>query len=265
MREIVFVGLGLNDEKGISLRGLEEIKNAENIFIELYTNLMPNFSLKNLEFISGKQPYILSRRELEEEEGKIILDATERGRTVFLVPGDPLIATTHISLRLEAKKRKIKTRIIHGTSVISAIIGQTGLHNYKFGKTVTIPLPGNFSETPYKVIIQNKKSGLHTLCLLDINAKTQQFLSINEALRTLLDIEQKRKQQATTLDTFAIGVARIGSSSQFLKADNIVNLLKIDFGGPPQSLIFPGDLHFMETEALIAFAQAPQNIKEHKQ
>jgi len=108
MREIVFVGLGLNDEKGISLRGLEEIKNAKNIFIELYTNLMPNFSLKNLEFISGKQPYILSRRELEEEEGKIILDAAERGRTVFLVPGDPLIATTHISLRLEAKKTQNK-------------------------------------------------------------------------------------------------------------------------------------------------------------
>lgn len=265
MREIVFVGIGLNDEKGISLKGLEEIKNSENIFIELYTNFMPNFSIKNLEFISGKKINRLSRRELEEEDGKIILDATERGKTVFLVPGDPLIATTHISLRLEAKKRKIRTRIVHGASVISAIIGQTGLHNYKFGKTVTIPLSGNYSETPYKVIIQNKKRGLHTLCLLDINTKSQQFLSIKEALRTLLDIEQKRKKQVTTLNTFAIGVARIGNSSQFIKANNIENLLKIDFGGPPQSLIFPGELHFMESEALIAFAQAPPRIKEDKQ
>ena len=138
-------------------------------------------------------------------------------------------------------------------------------HNYKFGKTVTIPLPRNFSETPYNVIIQNKKNGLHTLCLLDIDAKKQKFLSINEALRVLLDIEQKRKQQAITLDTLAIGVARIGHSSQFLKADNIANLLKNDFGGPPQSLIFPGKLHFTEVEALILFVQAPQKIKEYKQ
>jgi diphthine synthase len=265
MRELVFVGLGLNDEKGISIRGLEEIKNAENVFIELYTNLMPNFSVNNLEISSGKQLHILSRNELEEEKGEIILKAAEKGKAVFLVPGDPLIATTHISLRLEAKKHKIKTRIIHGTSVISAIIGLTGLHNYKFGKTVTIPLPGNFSETPYNVIKQNKKIGLHTLCLLDINAKTKQFLSINKALKALLDIEQKRKQQIVTLNTFAVGVTRIGSNFQFVKADYIVDLLEIDFGGPPQSLIFPGKLHFMETEALIAFAQAPQKIKEFKQ
>ena len=265
MREIVFVGLGLNNEKGISLRGLEEIKNAKNVFIELYTNLMPNFSLDNLKIISGKQPYKLSRHELEEEEGEIVLNAAEKGKTVFLVPGDPLIATTHISLRLEAKKRKIKTRIVHGTSIISAIIGVSGLHNYKFGKTVTIPLPGNFSETPYNVIIQNKKNGLHTLCLLDINAKHKQFLSINEALRVLLDIEQKRGKQIATLDTFAVGAARVESVTQILEADCIANLLEIDFGGPPQSLIFPSKLHFMEAEALIAFAKAPRKIKEYKQ
>lgn len=265
MKEIVFVGLGLNDEKGISVQGLEEIQSAENVFIELYTNLMPNFSLDNLKRMSRKQPYVLSRHELEEENGEIVLKAAEKGKTVFLVPGDPLIATTHITLRLEAKKRKLKTRIIHGTSVISAIMGFSGLHNYKFGKTVTIPLPGNYSETPYNTIIQNKKFGLHTLCLLDINIKKEQFLSINKALTLLLDIEQKRKQQITKPDTIAVGIARIGSSSQILKADYMIKLLNFDFGDPPQSLIFPGKLHFMEVEALIAFAKAPRKLKEYAQ
>jgi diphthine synthase len=265
MKEIVFVGLGLNDEKGISIQGLEEIKSAENVFIELYTNLMPNFSLDNLKHMSKKQPYILSRHELEEDNGEVVLKAAENGKTIFLVPGDPLIATTHITLRLEAKKRKLKTRIVHGTSVISAIMGYSGLHNYKFGKTVTIPLPDNFSETPYKVIMQNKKFGLHTLCLLDINTKKEQFLSINEALKLLLDIEEKRKQQIITPNTIVVGIARIGSSSQILKADYLIDLLDFDFGDPPQSLIFPGKLHFMEVEALIAFGNASRKLKEHKQ
>ncbi|KON33459.1 MAG: hypothetical protein AC479_04495 [miscellaneous Crenarchaeota group-6 archaeon AD8-1] len=251
MKEIIFVGLGLNDEKGVSIRGLEEIKSAKNVFIELYTNLMPNFSIDNLRKISGKNPYILSRYELEEEKGEIILKAAERGKTIFLVPGDPLIATTHISLRLEAKKRKIKTSVIHGTSVISAIIGATGLHK-------------NFSETPYDVIAQNKINGLHTLCLLDINAKKKQFLSINDALKILLDIETKRKQKLVNFDTLVVGAARIGSISQFIKADYLSDLIKTNFGGPPQSLIFPGELHFMETEALISFAKAPREIMEVK-
>jgi len=135
------------------------------------------------------------------------------------------------------------------------------IHNYKFGKTVTISLPENYSETPYNVIVQNKKFGLHTLCLLDIDSKKKKFLSINEGLSFLLDIEEKRGKQATTLDTLAIGAARIGSTQQELKADFIKDLMNFKFEGPPQTLIFPGNLHFMEVKALIAFAKAPKNIK----
>ena len=85
-----------------------------------------------------------------------ILEAAKKGKAVFLVPGDPFIATTHVTLRIDAEKQGIKTRIVHGTSIISAIVSLSGLHNYKFGKTVTIPFPENFSETPYNVIAQNK-------------------------------------------------------------------------------------------------------------
>ena len=175
MKELVFVGLGLNDEKGISLNGLEEAKAADNVFLELYTSLLPDFSLKNLEALVGKKIQIISRRNLEEENGKTILDAADTGKAAFLVPGDPFIATTHVTLRIEAAKRKIQTRVVHGASIISAIIGVSGLHNYKFGKTVTIPFRENFSETPYNVIAQNKQLGLHTLCLLDLKADEECF------------------------------------------------------------------------------------------
>ena len=48
MGELVFVGLGLFDEKDISLRGLKELKSADFIFAELYTSLMQGLNVKNL-------------------------------------------------------------------------------------------------------------------------------------------------------------------------------------------------------------------------
>jgi diphthine synthase len=261
LSELVFVGLGLHDEKGISLQGLEETKTADHAFIELYTSLLPNFSTKRFEAMVNKQVHMVSRRDLEEENGALILKAAEKGKTVFLVPGDPFIATTHVTLRIEAEKGGVKTRIVHGASVNSAIIGLSGLHNYKFGKTVTVPFPENFSETPYRVIAQNKKLGLHTLCLLDLKVEEKRFLSINEALTLLLEIEQRRKECIVTPSTVAVGVARAGSNAPTLKADFIKELLKHDFGEPPQSLIFPGNLHFMEAEALVAFAGAPEELR----
>lgn len=262
MDELVFVGLGLHDERGISLRGLDEVKSADTVFAEFYTSLLPNFSVKHFEEISGKRLKVVSRKELEEENGKAILKAAGKGKVVLLVPGDPLIATTHIALRLEAEKRGIKTRVIHGASIISAAIGLSGLHNYKFGKSVTIPFPENFSETPYEVVTQNRKLGLHTLCLLDINAEERRYLSIQESLELLLKVEEKRKRRIVTMETLAVGIARAGSSNPTVKANFIKDLLSYDFGDPPYTIIFLGRLHFMEAEALIVLAGAPQKVRE---
>jgi diphthine synthase len=261
--EIVFVGLGLHDEMGISLHGLEEVKTADTAFIELYTSFMPNFSIKRFEERSGNKLNVVSRRELEEENGEIILKAAENGKAVLLVPGDPLIATTHVALRIEAERRGIKTRIVHGASILSAVMGLSGLHNYKFGKSVTIPFQDEtFSETPYDVIAQNRKLGLHTLCLLDIKAEEKRYLSIRESLELLLKIEEKRKKGTVTTNTLVVGIARAGSTNPTVKADSIEELLIYDFGEPPYSIIFPGKLHFMEAEALIVLAGGPETLRK---
>lgn len=261
MKELVFVGLGLCDEKDISMRGLEEIKLANHVFIETYTSLMPNLSFEKLEKLCGKKLEAVSRHELEEENGERILRAAMKGRAVLLVPGDPLIATTHIALRLEAAKRGVKTRIVHAASIASAVMGLCGLHNYKFGKSVTIPFPENFSETPYMVIAQNKERGLHTLCLLDIDVEGNRYLSIREAFEMLLKVEEEKRINVVTIETLAVGVARAGSLNPKVKAGSVKELLGYDFGGPPYSLVFPGKLHFMEAEALIAFAEAPLSVR----
>ena len=261
MNELVFVGLGLNDEQGITLKGLEETKSADTVFMETYTSRMPDFSLQRFEKLCEKKVQLIARNDLEEENGKVILEAAKKGKTVFLVPGDPFIATTHVTLRIDAEKQGIKTRIVHGISIISAIVSLSGLHNYKFGKTVTVPFPENFSETPYNVIAQNKQIGLHTLCLLDLKANENHYLSINQALKMLLEVEQKKKLNVATLDTVAVGIARAGNSNPLLKADLIRDLANFDFGEPPYSLIIPGELHFMEAEALMVFGGAPSTFR----
>ena len=260
--ELVFVGLGLHDHSGISLRGLEETKTADYVFIELYTSLLPDFSMKIFAKFSGKKPQVVVRKDLEERNGKIILDKATAGKAVLLVPGDPMIATTHVALRIEAEKHGIKTRLVHGASILSAAIGASGLHNYKFGKSVTIPFPDeSSSETPYEVIAQNKELGLHTLCLLDIEVSGNRYLSIGGALRELSKTEAKRKDNVVTVDMLAVGVARAGSTNPIVKAGSVMEIMDYDFGKPPHSLIFPGRLHFMEAEALIVLAGGPETLR----
>jgi len=262
MKELVFIGLGLNDEYGITLKGLEEIKTANEVFMETYTSRMPNFNLQHFEEICGKKIRFITRQTLEEENGKQLLQAAKTGKIVFLVPGDPFIATTHVTLRIDAEKIGIHTRIIHGISIMSAIVSLSGLHNYKFGKTVTVPFPETSAETPYNVIAQNKKLGLHTLCLLDLKEPENRYLTIKQAFETLQIVEAKRREKIVTQDTVAVGVARVGSDCPVLKAGFVKDLSLFDFGAPPYSLVFPGDLHFMEIDALVAFAGAPVEFKE---
>jgi diphthine synthase len=261
--ELVFVGLGLYDEKDVSLRGLEEARKADVVFAEFYTSLMLGLSIQKLEELVGKKVSVVSRQTLEEEEGKPILQEAKKRKVAFLVPGDPLIATTHVDLRIRAEKQGIKTRVIHGASVVSTVIGLSGLQNYKYGRSVTIPFPekGFASETPYKVILENRVMGLHTLCYLDIKAEERRYMTIKEGLQSLLDMEKQKRGHVITLSTLFLGVARAGSDNPTVKAGYVGDVMNHDFGPPPHTLVFPAKLHFMEAEALITLAGAPEQVR----
>ena len=262
--ELIFVGLGLYDEKDISLRGLEELKEAGAVFAEFYTSLMSGLSTRKLEKLAEKKISVVSRGDLEERSGQSVLDEAKKGKVVFLVPGDPLIATTHVDLRIRAEKQGIKTRVIHGASIVSAVLGLSGLQNYKCGRSVTIPFSeeGFAPETPYDVIMENKKMGLHTLCFLDIKAEEGRYMTVREGLQTLLAVEKRRRHNVITSEMLVVGVARAGSERPTVKADYVQNIMEYDFGAPPHTLVFPGKLHFMEAEALITLAKAPPEIRQ---
>lgn len=250
------VGLGLHDEQGISLGGLAEAKDADLVYLELYTNLMPAFSKESLERLIGKKIIELSRSDLEEDAVNGILKLSLDQKVCLLVPGDPFVATTHLSLRIAAEKAGIPTRVIHAASIASAIPGAIGLQSYKFGRSVSIPFPEGtiVPETPYIVIKENKARGLHTLVFLDIDLEDSRFMSVSEALSILLQLEERRREMVVEEKTLAVGIARLGSPDAEIYAGKIEDLLEHEFGAPPHVIIFLGDLHFLETEALKVFA-----------
>ncbi len=256
---LTFVGLGLYDEKDISLKGLEAIRDADVVYAEFYTSPLGDKTVEMMEEVYGKRISVLERGDVEENAEEGILKLAKSKKVVLLSGGDAMIATTHVDLRLRAIDMEIETRIIHAPSISSAVAGLCGLQSYKFGKSATVapPYKGVISEMPYDTIIANKERGLHTLLYLDISMR------INEGLRLLEAVDEKKKEKGevfTFKKSIGVGIARAGSDKPVVKADYLDVLKNYEFGELPHVLVVPGDLHFMEKEALIKIAQALRAI-----
>ena len=179
---LYLIGLGIWDEKDISLKGVQKCKESELVYAELYTANWGG-SLKSLEKTIGKKIIQIPRSGMEEEIGKIINESKKKTVSI-LVPGDPLVATTHTHVIMEARNSDVEAKIIHSSSIYS-VIAKTGLQIYKFGRTATVVAPTkDYSpDSFYDVIMENKKMGLHTLMLLDIE------MDVKKAVGVLLEIE----------------------------------------------------------------------------
>ena len=250
---LTLVGIGLHDEKDLTIRGIESAKTADRVYIELYTSVWQG--KEKLEDIIGKKIQELKREDLEQNADQIVKESKTKNIVIF-VPGDPLIATTHTILIEQAKKAEIETRIVHNASIISAI-GETGLHVYKFGATATVPFRektgGKLPESVYDVIKMNKSNGLHTLLLLDITP--EKSMTANEAMQTLLAIEEQRNDDIFTDNTEVVVFLRAGSNDSSIYFGKVRDLKNSDFGKPPMVMIIPGILHFTEKKYLNNFLE----------
>lgn len=219
------IGLGLHDEKDISLKGIEEIKKSDKIYAELYTNLWKG-DIRKIEEITGKKIRIVKRKDLEDSIDKIIEEA-KRFHISILVPGDPLVATSHYAILEEARRNGIETKVIHSSSIFSAIC-ETGIRITQLGQTITLPLPkrtlGKLPKSVYDVIKENRKRGLKTLCLLDIDVENEQFLSVNEAAKMLIEMENVFKENAISEDDIIIVFSDAGGKSK-IERDKLKNFL----------------------------------------
>jgi len=248
---LYIIGIGLNDEKDISVKGLEAVKKCDHIYLENYTSAL-SCPIETLEKFYGKK-ITLAPRELVEKQSDEILDKAQIKNVALLIVGDVFSATTHIDIWQRAKEKNIKTKIIHNASVLTAI-GETGLQLYKFGKTTSIPFENENVETPYNVLKENQKNKLHTLVLLDLNPKENKFMTINDAIRYLLKVEIKRGEKTFKDSTLCVGCSKLGSQDQIIKSGKASELLRFDFKKGVQCLIVPSELHFMEEEILNTYS-----------
>ncbi|MFB6361934.1 MAG: diphthine synthase [Halobacteriales archaeon] len=248
---LTLVGLGLYDERSITLKGRDAVRAADRVFIEQYTSRLAGASVADLEAFHDVEIEVRDRAGVEQSP-QTVLESAESGAAVFLVGGDPLVATTHIDLRLRAHDRGIDSRVVHGTSTQDAAAGLTGLQNYRFGKATTLPFPGSrgadVPESVSDTIAGNRARDLHTLIYLDIDAEAERYLSADDAAEALAD---------TYPDSLAVAVARAGSTEPLVVADSLDALARRNFGDPLHFLVVPGALHDLEAEALRAFADAP--------
>ncbi|KAJ1735498.1 diphthine synthase [Coemansia biformis] len=262
---LFIIGLGLADERDITVKGLDAVRSSERVYLEAYTSVLM-VDKQRLEEFYGKEVVVAHRETVESESDEILKDA-DKVNVSFLVVGDPYGATTHTDLVLRARERGIPVQTIHNASIMNAV-GATGLQLYNFGQTVSIVFftdnwrPDSF----YERIAENAGLGLHTLCLLDIKVREQtienlmrgrqvfeppRYMSVSLAAQQLLEVEAGRKGGACAEDTLAVGVARVGSGDQLIRAGTLKQMADYDFGKPLHSLVLVGHrLHQLEAELL---------------
>lgn len=245
------MGVGPHGPDGLTPASIRAVVLAGAVFADDYTALFPKDTLEFLQRTRSAPILRLGRERLE--SGKEILEAAAaRGGAVLLVPGDPMAATTHVALRIEAVRRAIPVRVLFAPSITHTAFSEAGLQHYKAGRVVTLPFPetGFAPTSPLEKLAENLKAGAHTLVLLDLKGEQGRFMTANEAIRLLLELGRKLESSAFSDGTLVVVVARAGEPDAVVHAGSAKRMLALDFGPPMHSLIVPGSLHFEEREAL---------------
>jgi diphthine synthase len=244
---LTFVGLGLYDERDVTLKGRDEIADADAAYAEFYTSVLPAAPIEDLEEFHATPIEVLDRDEVE--TGDRVLEDAEEKDVVFLVGGDPMVSTTHTDLRLRAIERGVETRVVHGPSAATAVCGATGLQNYRFGPSTTLPFDdhdGWAPDSPFERVADNLDRDLHTLVYLDISDDGERYMRASDAAARLADSDVDAD--------VVVGVARLGSDSAHAFAGTPDEVADHDFGSPLHLLVVPASLHPVEDEALRSLA-----------
>lgn len=265
---LYLIGLGLGDAHDITVKGLRALQGCSRVYLEQYTSIL-TVGKEKLEEFYGKE-LILADRDMVEQGAEEILRGAEQTDVAFLVVGDPFGATTHSDLVLRAVQAGIPYKVIHNASILNAV-GSCGLQLYNFGETVSFVFWTETwkPESYFDKICKNRAMGLHTLCLLDIKVKEQtienmmrgkkiyeppRFMTVSQASEQLLQIIKRRREEGEELgmteDTVCVGVARLGSDDQSIRAAPLRELVSCDLGGPLHSLVVTGRLHPLEVDML---------------
>jgi len=261
MGELAFVGLGLGDERGISERARAVLAASDVVFAEEYTSVAPAGTIERLGRLVNK-PIQRLDRPLLESEAPILEALRTHGRVSLVVVGDPFAATTHVALRLSAEKAGHSWSYCPNASILTAAAGLLGLMHYRFGRTVSLPLPSEgFAPTsPLEHVAMNRQRDLHTLVLLDLRPEEGKFLTADAALRLIRE-RDPREAFLGDGDRLAV-VARVGQDDARAWVGSFAQLRTLDFGPPMHALVvLAPNLHFEEEAALDRYSVGEERSK----
>ena len=219
---IYIVGMGL-EYGDMTLKGLKAVSDSSETFVEDYTSFPYEVDFKLTK---------LSRKQVESD---FLVRKAKDATVTLLVPGDPLFATTHISLVRECFKQGVPVEVIHAPSAINAD-ARTGLSKYKFGRTVTL---SKKFDSDKERIEDNLKTGLHTLCLLDPAIDGLEGLAVLGSMGFSGQV---------------LLCERLGTGREKICYGDLAELRKTKTGPKPHCIIIPSNLQFFEEEFLQQFS-----------
>ncbi len=234
------IGLGLSKDC-LTAEAREVLDKCEKIYVEGYTVNFP-YSMKELKEFLSVDFEVLERGPVEDEH--LVAESKER-EVALLVYGDSLSAMTHTQLILACRTAGTPYKIYHNASILIAI-AETGLQLYKFGKTPSMPKwQKSYEPTSFlDYYLENQKIGAHTLLLTDIG------LELGEAL---IQLVKAGKNKGCEFDKIIV-ISNAGTDKQKIFYDKIDELKGRDIP-MPFCLILPGEMHFVEEEALEEFRE----------
>ncbi len=256
---LTFIGLGLYDERSITVAGQQALRNADRAYAEFYTSKLIGTTVPALESYHDVEIEVRDRAGVEQHP-EDILEAAEEEDVAFLTAGDTMISTTHVDLRLRAHDRGIETRVIHGVTAQTATSALTGLQNYRFGKATTLPFPyahgaDGLPASVTGTIDDNRADGLHTVVYLDIKVGHER---IKEDEYMTADVGADLLAEEYP-DLVGVVVARAGSPDPLVEAGTMTDLADRTFGDPLHLLVIPGECHLLEADALVELAGADRD------
>lgn len=245
---LFLVGTGLSYDD-ISVGAIEACRKC-NLYFEGYTSMVDNGKIDRLTGLIGKRPKALERAALEEDLGKIILEAKEND-VAILTGGDPLTASTHKIAFIEARKQGVEVKVFHSSGILSAAIGESGLDFYRFGQVCTIPRwSSNYKPVSfYETISNNLSRGLHSLVLLDYFPERRGTLDLSDAVIQLEAAEAHYKKGIISAETKLFVMHNISLEGQSVSVKRLSDLRETPEGGM-DSIIIPARMSKIEEETV---------------
>jgi diphthine synthase len=274
---LLLIGMGPGRLGAMTVEAKSAAKSADYRRYEAYTALWPEDELEKLEKEIGSIEKVMRP---EVEDPSELLNLAKKSLVALLVVGDPLQATTHVDLQLQAIEAGVECLVFHGISITTLVTGSIGLSNYRFGRqtTITYPYGGWVATSPLEVIAVNLLQNQHTLALLDLDptgAGTGQQVPMQpiDAVKSLRLMRDKLDESLENLDAASplesmrndacklflsermnertvVLCADMGTDDEKITFTTIGQLSNIE-GGRLNCLIFPATTSEVEERALL--------------